>query len=76
MLVLVEVELLVLLDDEEAEDVVDDEDVEEVEDVVEDELVELLDSGGSEVSSLPLDDSTGSGLLSELIGVLCGVDEL
>ena len=54
--------------------------VEEVEDVEEDELVELLDSGGSEVSPLPLVDSTGSGVLSELIGVLvdelCGVEVL
>lgn len=66
---LVEVELLV---------------VEEVEDVDDSELVELLlvllDSGGSEVSPLPLDDSIGSGLLSELIGVLvdelCGVEVL
>ena len=58
------------------------EEVEVVEEVV--ELVELLelsvllDSDGSEVSPL-LVDSTGSGLLSVLIGVLeelCGTDEL
>ena len=66
---LVEVELLVV---EEAED---DEDSELV-----DLLLVLLDAGGAEVSPLPLDDSTGSGLLSELIGVLadelCGVEVL
>ena len=40
------------------------------------ELVELLDAGGSEVSPMSEVDSTGSGLVLELMGVLCGVEKI